>query len=63
MKKTIVIIHRNKVLFRDENYMKQNYSGSTLNEQVEDLIECNKFSNNHPVIIIQGKTVERIIRV
>lgn len=61
--KTIIIIHRNKVLFRDENYMKRNYSGNTLDEQIRDLVDTNNICGQKPTIIIQGKTVERIIKL
>lgn len=59
--KTIVIIHRHKVIFRTEEYMKQNYQGLTLREQIQDLIENLQYLSQSPTIIVQGKQVEQII--
>lgn len=62
--KTIIIIHKNNVIFRDENYMLRNYFGNTLDERINDLIYDNKVFGCEPTIIVQGKRgIERIIPV
>lgn len=66
MAKTVIIIHKNKVVFRDESYMRRNYLGETVDQQVSDLLDSNNnFSHlaHKPTIIIQGKTVERILKI
>jgi hypothetical protein len=62
MKKTVIIIHKDRTILRTEAQMQKNHFGATLNEQVNDLIDDCRIAGTHPTIIIQGRTIERIIK-